>query len=183
MALDWTGIIVEREFYSEHYLKSVLEEDLRPVFARWSAAEKDSPVQAVVRAGKEWHAAKAHVEEEKDADARRVRQREWLVPLLTGLGYSWQPDERPTEDGAIVPIVGEVARAKGQPDLWLLEALDVSNELADPLSLPIMPGDASEDPVTWEDLITERVFSGPEPPRWVLLFHLGQLVLLEGNAR
>jgi hypothetical protein len=26
MPLDWTGIIVERDFYSEHYLKSVVTE-------------------------------------------------------------------------------------------------------------------------------------------------------------
>jgi hypothetical protein len=179
MALDWTGIIVERDFYSEHYLKSVLEEDLRPVFARWSAAEKGSPVHAVARAGREWSAAKAQLGELTDVDARRACQREWLVPLLTALGYPWQPDERPFEDGIPIVIAGEVARSNGQPELWLLEALDLSNELADPLSLPVTPGDASEDAFTWEDLITNRVFSSPEPPRWVLLFHLGQLVLID----
>lgn len=179
MALDWTGIIVERDFYSEHYLKSVLEEDMRPLFSRWSAAENDSPIQAVLGAGKEWPSAKAQLDEATDIDARRSCQREWLAPMLTGLGYPWQPDERPAEDGVIIPIVGEVVRSNGQPELWLLEALDLSNELADPLSLPVTPGDSSEDALTWEDLITDRVFSGPEPPRWVLLLHLGQLVLIE----
>lgn len=179
MALDWTGIIVEREFYSGHYVKSVLEEDLRSVFARWAAAEKDSPVHAVARAGKEWPAAKAALEETLDADTRRAGQREWLAPLLTALGYPWQPDERPAGDGGVIPIVGEIARANGQPELWLLETLDLSNERADPLSLPVTPGDAPEDALTWEDLITNQVFSGPEPPRWVLLFHLGQLVLID----
>lgn len=179
MALDWTGIIVERDFYSEHYLKSVLEEDLRPVFARWTAAEQDSPIQAVARAAKEWTAAKEQLDDLSDIEARRGCQREWLAPLLAALGYPWQPDERPTEDGASIPIVGEVARANGQPELWLLEALDVTNELADPLLLPAMPGDTSDDAVTWEDFITDQVFSGPEPPRWLLLFHLGQLVLIE----
>src|ERR1700739_2636174 len=179
MALDWTGIIVERDFYSEHYLKSVLEEDLRPVFARWTAAEQDSPIQAVAGAAKEWTAAKEQLDDLADFEARRACQREWLAPLLTALGYPWQPDERPTEEGASIPIVGEVARANGQPELWLLEALDLTNELADPLLLPAMPGDTSDDAVTWEDFITNQVFSGPEPPRWVLLFHLGQLVLIE----
>ena len=179
MALDWTGIIVEREFYSEHYLKSVFEENLSPVFTRWTAAEQESPIQAVARAAKEWTAAKEQLDDLSDIEARRGCQREWLAPLLTALGYPWQPDERPTEDGASIPIVGEVARANGQPELWLLEALDLTNELADPLLLPAMPGDTSDDAVTWEDFITDQVFSGPEPPRWVLLFHLGQLVLIE----
>jgi hypothetical protein len=43
MPLDWTGIIVERDFYSEHYLKSVVEEDLRAVLARWSSSRSGSP--------------------------------------------------------------------------------------------------------------------------------------------
>jgi hypothetical protein len=179
MALDWTGIIVERDFYSEHYLKSVLEEDLRPVFARWTAAEQDSPIQALASAAKEWAAAKEQLDDLSDIEARRACQREWLTPLLTALGYPWQPDVRPTEDGESIPIVGELARANGQPELWLLEALDLTNELADPLLLPAEPGDTSDDAVTWEDFITDQVFSGPEPPRWVLLFHLGQLVLIE----
>ncbi len=179
MALDWTGIIVERDFYSEHYLKSVLEEDLRSVFARWAAVERDSPIQTVARVAKEWSGAKEQLDDLTDIESRRSCQREWLAPMLTALGYPWQPDERPTEDGASIPIVGEVARPNGQPELWLLEALDLTNELADPLLLPVMPGDTSDDAVTWEDFITNQVFSGPEPPRWVLLFHLGQLVLIE----
>jgi len=179
MALDWSGIIVERDFYSEHYLKSVLEEDLRSVFARWAAVEQDSPIQAVARVAKEWSGAKEQLDDLTDIESRRACQREWLAPLLTALGYPWQPDERPTEDGASIPIVGEVARANGQPELWLLEALDLTNELADPLLLPVTPGDTSDDAVTWEVFITDQVFSGPEPPRWALLFHLGQLVLIE----
>jgi hypothetical protein len=47
------------------------------------------------------------------------------------------------------------------------------------LSLPVNPGETTEEALTWEDMLTDSVFSGPEPPRWMLLFHPGQLVLIE----
>ncbi|HEY6342765.1 MAG TPA: hypothetical protein VIY49_14840 [Bryobacteraceae bacterium] len=179
MALDWTGIVVEREFYSEHYLKAVLENDLRSVFDRWADAGNASPLHAVARVAGEWGDAKARFDELDEIEAKRGCQREWLASLLTALGYPWQPEERPAGEDIVVPIAGEIARANGQPELWLLEAFDPSKEFADPLSLPVNPGETSEDAMTWEDLISAGVFSGPEPPRWVLLFHLGQLVLIE----
>lgn len=40
MPLDFTGIHNEGEFYSHHDLSTVLEGDLKPLFERWSAAEK-----------------------------------------------------------------------------------------------------------------------------------------------
>jgi hypothetical protein len=179
MPLDWTGITVERDFYSEHYLKSVVEEDLRSVLARWSSSEHGSPWEDVARVGNDWASVKAQLDELTDAEAHTACQREWLAPLLNALGYEWQPEMRPAEDSTLMPIAGEIVRANGQPELWLLEAVDLSNELADPLSLPVNTGDTTEDALTWEDMITENVFSGPEPPRWVLLFHLGQLVLID----
>jgi hypothetical protein len=63
MALDLTGITNEREFYADHYIDSVLEGDLRPVFLKWTAAPDsdigspaDSPIAAVRRCGAAWPA-------------------------------------------------------------------------------------------------------------------------------
>ena len=39
---------------------------------------------------------------------------------------------RETEDGALIPIAGEITRADGSAELWLIEALDATNELGDP---------------------------------------------------
>src|SRR5436190_17295892 len=167
MALDWTGIVVERDFYSEHYLRSVLEDDVKSELAK--------PSEPILN----WAAAKAQFDETPEPEARRACQREWLAGLLTALGYPWQPEERAADDGAIIPVAAEIARATGAPELWLLEAFDPSGALADPLAFPVTPGDAPEDAVIWEDLISDSVFSGPEPPRWVLLFHLGQMVLID----
>ena len=185
MALDLTGITNEREFYTDNYIQSVLEDDLRPVFARWTAAT-DSPVEAVRRCGAAWAAMRSELEGLTDPAARLECQRAWLRTLLDALGYSWQPGVRESEDSITIPIAGEITRADGSPELWLIEVLDATNELGDPLSLPFLrqqlpPGEDLKwtGDATLEDVLGEHVFAGEEPPRWVLLFHAGQLVLID----
>ncbi len=39
MALDTTGIGNENEFYTDHYLRAILEDDLKEVFAAWKQRE------------------------------------------------------------------------------------------------------------------------------------------------
>jgi hypothetical protein len=76
MPLDLTGITNEREFYTDHYIDSVLEEDLRPLFARWTAAG-DSPVEPVRRSGAAWTQMRAELEGITDPAARLDSTPEW----------------------------------------------------------------------------------------------------------
>ena len=185
MPLDLTGITNEREFYTDYYIGSELEEALRPVFARWTAAA-ESPVDALRRCGAAWPAMHTELEGLTDPTARLECQRAWLRTLLEALGYSWQPGVSENEDGITIPIAGEITRADGSPELWLIEVLDATNELGDPLSLPFLreqlpPGEDLKwtGDAALEDVLSEQVFAGEEPPRWVLLFHAGQLVLID----
>jgi len=121
-----------------------------------------------------------------DIDARLQCQRAWLKQLLYALGYAWRPDVRESEDGAVLPIAGEIKRADGTPELWLMEAVDLANELADPLTLPVVreqlpAGDDlhwTED-AAFEDIVSDQIFAAEEPPRWIRLFHAGQLILID----
>jgi hypothetical protein len=185
MPLDLTGITNESEFYTDYYMNSILEEDLRPVFARWTTTP-ESPIERLRRAGATWSQMRAELEETTDPAARLECQRGWLHDFVGALGYRWEAGVRESEDGLAIPITSEITGSHGAPDLWLIEALDPTNELADPLTLPVVreqlpPGDdlkwTEESPL--EDVITEGVFGGEEPPRWVLLFHAGQLVLID----
>src|SRR5258706_328332 len=128
MALDLTGITNEREFFTDHYLDSVLEEDLRPVFARWKSAG-DSVIESVRRSGAGWSVMRAELESIAEPAARLECQRAWLRDLFGALGYPWQPGTRESEEGITIPIAGEINRADGAPELWLIEALDATNEL------------------------------------------------------
>ncbi len=94
-----------------------------------------------------------------------------------------------------MPLLAEVANARGEPWLWVVECFNPSDEPADPLELTIATGWACQivDPSlgtvltdgdgqgseTWEELISERIFAQDIPPRWVLAVSRDQLLLID----
>ncbi len=191
MALDLSGIISEREFYTEHYLETALEEDLRSTFADWASAGR-SPLDALRGAAASYATMRPELEAAPAPKTRLEIQRGWLRELFSALGYECKADVRYLEDGAKFPILGEITTSEGLPQLWLTEACDPTNEFSDPLSLPLSraqfeqvdPTDALEpaqdgEQRSIEEIITDGVFGLQDPPRWILLAHAGQLVLID----
>lgn len=66
MALDTTGIRNENEFYTDHYLRTILEDDLKDVFSGWREREEKtgirSPDQELRSLAKEYFNAHGHME-------------------------------------------------------------------------------------------------------------------------
>lgn len=89
------------------------------------------------------------------------------------MGYSLAAETVEFEDGTLLPLAGQIMRANGQPELWVL----------------YVPGDAESDTTTAGDeddplasrdeILTKQVFAASEPPRWVLLYGSNQVVLID----
>jgi len=191
MAIDLTGITNENEYYTHHYLSAILENDLKDVFKEWKRREEEKgirPPYATLRGlAKPFFAMKSRFDRERRAADRLSIQREFLESLLQALGYPFAPDLRELEDGKPLPILGEVKRPGGEPELWILAAMATPGEGEDPLELSLhaaqVPEGAEPDAAiletSLEDLITRKVFGRPEPPRWVLLASHAQVLLLD----
>ena len=201
MALDLTGISNENEFYTHHYLAAILENDLKDLFATWAKAEEEGkgkpPADLLLALSRDHARLRADFARERDLAARLDLQRPFLGRLLAALGYTWAPAVKALSDGSVIPILTEVTKRNGAPELWILETVDDAEEAAgpsDPLSLAFLPeqlpGVASgEDPlvlpseegsgVTLEDILGDHVFSLAEPPRWILIANHGQVVLAD----
>jgi hypothetical protein len=144
MALDLTGITNENEFYTEHYLKAILEGDLRGLFDSWNKLEKP-PYTALLRL------------------ARQDRNPEWWPPFFEALGYDLHSRVQIFEDDSSLELAGELLNSSGAPYLWIIAC----------------PG-AEEDPLTTlDDVLTKKVFTAAEPPRWVLVYSEAQVLLLD----
>ena len=110
-----------------------------------------------------------------------------LTSLLPILGYAFQPELKELDDGTHLPVIGAIDRPNGAPELWIIEALDLSGEETDPLALTLSacqyPEGAEVDSAVLkdalEDIITRHIFGRAEPPRWVILASDAQLVLLD----
>lgn len=130
----------------------------------------------------------------KDVNKRLINQRSRWQPILQALGYELKPTQVLLEDGQL-PVLSAYQDHQGLPLLWIIEAHDPSmDDCADPLSLPLLPQQLESlelgqkkalqhnnqgDEFNWQDLISKKIFSAPEPPRWLLLLGNRQCLLLD----
>jgi hypothetical protein len=147
------GISNANEFYSAHYLESVLTGDIKKVRERWAekakAERNDNPLAEVNTPEQRFKALRKPWQKLREAElgisgdpAERLRlQRELFVqPLCEALGYPFTPRAEPVLIGGEpyqIPLLGEVSNAKGEPWLWVVECFNPSDEPADPLELTI----------------------------------------------
>ena len=147
------GINNTNEFYSAHYLESVLAGDIKKVRERWtdearSQLEAD-PSADITTPDARFRALRKPWQKLREAElgitgdpAERLRlQRElFFQPLCEALGYPYAPKAEPVLIGGEayqIPLLGEVKNGKGEPWLWLVECFNPSDEPADPLELTI----------------------------------------------
>jgi len=190
MAIDITGINNENEFYTHHYLSSILENDLKDVFKEWKRRhEEDGVAQPYVTLRslrKSFFATQDLLSRERKNRERLALQKDLLAEILSALGYEWQNDLVTMDDGSVIPLIGGINKTDGSPDLWIIQALDIFGEEADPLELLLVseqyPDDTKEEQVldlSFTEIISKKIFSRAEPPRWLMLISSTQLLLLD----
>lgn len=193
MSFNINGLINANEFYSQHYLDDILANDLKPLFDRWNKEGKNSPVsrlRPLIGSNGYFRARERFLAQRQPAD--RVQHLVELArPILNVLGYEVRPQGLELPDSSRegeVPALAIYRNEKGQPLLMIVAAadLDVSagqeGEGSAPLALP--PVDDAGHPLgkaglDWEETLTRRVFADDDPPRWVLLVHHEQWLLVE----
>jgi hypothetical protein len=147
------GISDANEFYSAHYLDSVLAGDIKKVRERWAeqakaqleadpAADVSTPEAQFKALRKPWQQlGEAEIGITGDPAERLRLQRQLLFqPLLAALGYPYTPRAEPALIGGEayqIPLLAELTNAKGEPWLWVVECFNPSDEPADPLELTI----------------------------------------------
>jgi hypothetical protein len=190
MAIDITGITNENEFYTHHYLSAILENDLKDLFKEWNrkADEEDipQPYKKIGSLRKDYFALQGSLERERNIEERLSLQRDFQAQLLISLGYDFYSQLVDLDNGAGIPLIGEINKAEGSPELWIMEAVDVPGEENDPLELCLTeeqhPADSEAEKlldISFEEIITRHVFGRSEPPRWVILLNSTQLLLLD----
>ncbi|MGB3494953.1 MAG: hypothetical protein WBA57_19640 [Elainellaceae cyanobacterium] len=212
------GVANENEFYSAHYLDAILKDDLKGVAQRWKeqiAEEEKTPDKALGSLRRDyfqlrdrWGGRRVVVRGDRaqdslgdrssDAADRLTLQREFFQQVLAILGYEWHPQIKVLDDDSLVPVLAEVTRSNGLPQLWVIEGLNPTTEPIDILSLgltteqyefpssPQSPSPSEGESLeiasiesSLEDLLTDRIFAQDNPPRWVILVSIDQLVLID----
>lgn len=193
MSFAITGLDNVNAFYSQHYLDDIVERDLKPLFEQWKAQGTASPVSRLRAAGgAAYFRARERLLAERKAADRLPLLIDLAQPLLQALGYNIAPEtlslaSAPTDGG--LPVLAVYRDAKAHPLLVVAAAVATpGDDDASPLQcLPLLAAQAegrsaravSADLADWEDALTTSIFRDDTPPRWVLLVHHDNWLLIE----
>lgn len=193
MALDITGIKNENEYYSDYYLSSILESDLKGLLGEWLKAAEETkvktPYDKIKSLSREYFIIRNKLERKFRNSDLNDYSNKFIPHLFETLEYKFEPKLVELDDKSLLPIVGEVRKSDSAPLLWIIENRVTSNEMEDPLSSILVNGqyknheEISGDnkildlPIT--DIISKKIFAAKEPPRWIILINLFSVVLID----
>ena len=193
--MDLTGINNINEYYSNHYLASVFEENAIDTIKAWRDSAKDamgSTPWALLRdCGRQYG-----VLHDKSLRARGNTQKlpniiEMADLYLSALGYpAAAPFAAPVgEDDEAYPYL-EMRKPNGAPLLWVLLSQSAEEEDAGLMTgccfdaRPITtdaPDAVSMAMQNNEDLATQVFFATAEPPRWLIFIGESGIALVDRN--
>ena len=123
MALELTGIENQNEFFSDHYLRTTLEADLRTWVRAKREANGGTPSwERLKRLGHPYLECSETLARARNARERLTIQRDFTGQILHTLGFD--PRDAVVElDTGVLPLVSQ-ENLKGRPHVWVVEALD-----------------------------------------------------------
>ncbi len=185
MSFAIAGLTNANEFYSQHYLDEILEKDLKPLFDQWREQGADSPIARLRTASgaNGYFRARQRFLTERKASERASLFIDLVQPLLQAIGYQLAPENLALADGEL-PVLATYRDAKHQPLLVIAAAIaGVDDEELGPLQLKPQAtdshGKSRQADSDWEETLSRRLFADDHPPRWVLLVHHEEWLLIE----
>ena len=185
MSFAITGLTNANEFYSQHYLDEILEKDLKPLFDQWKEQGAQSPVARLRTAAgaNGYFRARERFLNERKTSERASLFIDLVQPLLAALGYELAPQNLTLAEGEL-PVLAVYRDAKHQP-LLVIAAAIANAEDDDSSPLQLLAPAASEQGKgkyahsDWEETLSKRLLADDHPPRWVLLLHHEEWLLIE----
>jgi len=186
MAFLLTGVENSNDFYSQHYLDEVLQQDLKTLFGRWKEASDSPPAKLRAMAG-DYLRFRERVVKAKTQSERLAALMDIAEPLLAALGYEVHPQAMEFDDGALQ--VAACYRGADEQPLLVIALAPMARDAMESertalSSRPVVRLDASGgEPslldMDWETAASKIVFADARPPRWLLLMGHDELLVIE----
>lgn len=195
MSMDLTGINNINEYYTNHYLASIFEENAADTLSAWRASAKESEELRTPWSLLRDCSRQYYVLHDKSVRARNGAQVmpsviEMADTILSALGFQKaSPITVPVVDSVETYPYLEVKKQDGAPCLWVLLSTNAEDDdtglmhgsCFNAASVNAQTSDATVSPIANEELISKIFFSMGEPPRWILLFGESSIALLDRN--
>lgn len=193
MAIDLTGILSVNEYYTHHYLNTILEEDIKYIVKKFKEEsdekEERTPWSKLKELSKKYYILNEKMNREKNLQTRYKLQYEFIVSLYQTLGYDINQNIEYIEvkSNISIPVLHEVKKVNGAPLLWIIEGIDEYNEEQELLHnsfKEIQYNEESQYPeefngIDFEEIITKYIFSLDEAPRFILLSSYNEIIIVD----
>lgn len=186
MTFPLTGIENANDFYSQHYLDEVLDNDLKDVFARWSEEGSASTPARLRQMAGDYLKLRDQLVKARTLEDRVALLHDLAERLFGVLGYTLQPETLSQEDGEL-PVLACYRGSDGKPALVIALAPFAPEEDAEEWSAlgsrPLRVGSGEpaqmDEDSDWETYTTKLIFADTHPPRWLLLLGHDELLVIE----
>lgn len=191
MEMILTGIENKNEYYTNHYFTSIFQDNAEDTIKKWKQKEKQEEIQLPWKKLRDVRIQYYNIRDRylrsKNEEASKPMIQELATLYLKALGYeSINSVSEEVADGLNVPIFHEVTKANGAPLLWAF--LSVAAERDDDILQGYIfeksddedENGASVDIVN-DEILAKLFFAGEEAPRFILLFGINQIALIDRN--
>lgn len=185
MSLTLTGIDNSNEFYSQHYLNDLVEQDLKGLFEQWAALDGAAPPSRLRSCASAFFTAREKYLRDRSLANRVAGIVDLLEPVFQALGYDVHPHDVEFEAERL-PLLACARGADGHPALVIAAAVTAYADQEELGPLETAPVRRNADDalaaikgLNWEDAIGRVLFTEDHPPRWVILAGHDELLLIE----
>lgn len=193
MAIDLTGILSVNEYYTHHYLNTILEEDIKDIVKKFKEEsdekEERTPWSKLKELSKKYYILNEKMNREKNLQTRYKLQYEFIFNLYQSLGYDINQNVEYIEvkNNVSIPVLHEVKKANGAPLLWIIEGIDEYNEEQELLHNSFKEIQYNQEyqypeefkNIDFEEIITKYIFSLDEAPRFILLSSYNEIIIVD----
>lgn len=199
MSIVLTGINNRNEYYTNHYLASVFEENVADTIRTWNEQAKETeevktPWSKLKKLAAQFYTFQDRYKRSPNSMQTLVNLRTLANGYLSALSYpEADPQTIMIDEKLQVPVYLEMKKSNGAPLLWVIlmasdeedtgilesRAVDTDqiNEAA--YGTAIYKGILGEE--TGETLATDILFGQAEPPRFLMLISMNQIALIDRN--
>ena len=191
MDMNLIGIKNQNEYYTNHYFTSIFKDNAEDTIKSWKVREKEDEIQLPWRKlrdiSRQYYRIRDRYLHSKNEDASKTLIQELAELYLDALGFEKRNSVNiEVEDGINVPVYHEETKVNGAPLLWAF--LCVAQERGDDiLQGKIFEKSDDEDEsgksveLINDDVLAKLFFAGDEAPRFIILFGINQIALIDRN--
>ncbi|MFC7677592.1 Eco57I restriction-modification methylase domain-containing protein [Paenibacillus sp. GCM10028914] len=193
MSIDLTGIRNVNEYYTNHYLNSIFEENAAETISAWRISAKENEELRTPWSLLRESAKQYYVMHDKSSRSRSSHMfsliRDMADNYLSALGYEKSESFTiPVDDGRQhAYIYSEIKKQNGAPLLWIMlshKEYDEETALLHEYCFDANTADGLEpnrSSLNNEEMVTKLFFSITEAPRWLIVVGENVIALLDRN--